>query len=146
MPYHQKRLLWSRARLHQHLYKLLERPTTTLEFKAFRNGYAGEVTFAYEFPPSKIIIMVDGNTSDTIRHVLHELLHVVFSELSLGKLDDTLEEVLIVAFDHYIHDYVQASKPRRLKWEALIAQKLKESEALLADVPLEEQVARKDRG
>jgi len=90
--------------------------------------------------------MVDGNTSDTLRHVLHELLHVVFSELVLGKLDDTLEEVLIVAFDHYLHDYVQASKPRRLKWEALIAQKLKESESLLDDVPLEEQVVRKDRG
>jgi hypothetical protein len=102
------------------------------------------VDFDDNFPPGYVKIVVDANNQPIIRYVIHELIHVVLSELVLGKFDETLEELLTVALDGYIYAWVAKSKSRTTRWTTLIGKKLAESEALhLMDIPLEEQVDRK---
>lgn len=62
-----------------------------------------------------------------MHYVVHELLHIVFYERLLGSVDETLEEVIIVSLDQFMFDYIQASKNRLSKWQALIERKLRES-------------------
>lgn len=91
-------------------------------------------------------IEVDGNNQPLTRFVLHELLHVTFSELILGKFDRTLEEVMILAYEEYMWNFIQASKTRRAKWEALIERKLAEFRATQPDIPLVELADRTGEG
>lgn len=86
------------------------------------------------WPPYNIDIKVDGNNQPIVRYVIHELLHVIFSPLITGTVDETLEEVFILALDGYMYDYVKLSKSRLAKWDALIEQKLGSE----PDRPLEE--------
>lgn len=101
------------------------------------------VEFDDKFPPAYIKIDVDANNQPVIRFVIHELLHVVLSELVIGKFDETLEEVLIVSLDGYIYEWVAKSKSRTAKWTTLIEKKLAEADALLETVSHEELVDRK---
>lgn len=103
---------------------------------------AAEVEFDDHFPPSWIKIRVDGNNQPVLQFVIHELLHVVLSELVLGKFDDTLEEVLIVALDAYMYSYVTSSKARTRKWNALLDEKFAAAHAAQPDRPLDEVVER----
>lgn len=134
---------WSRVSLNQHLLKLLERPTTTIRTRPIRGSYAALVEFDDKFPPAYIKIDVDANNQPVIRYVIHELLHVVLSELVIGKFDESLEEVLIVALDSHIYDWVAKSKSRVARWTTLIDKKLAEADAQKDTVPHEELVDRK---
>lgn len=130
MPNHYKpHKPWNRVSLHRQLLALLERPTTTLEFKTQLNGYAAHCIFDDKFPPYKITIIVDANDYDRVVHnVEHELIHVILSELVVGKFDGTLEEVVIMALSEYMYEYIKADKKRLAKWDKLIKKKLKEGE------------------
>jgi len=70
---------------------------------------------------------VDANNTPVVHYVIHELLHVILSELVLGKFDDSLEEVMIVALDTHIFEFVSKSKSRLAKWNTLIERKLAET-------------------
>lgn len=120
---------WTRASLHQHLLDLLGRSTTTLKFGTKLNGYGADCIYDDKFPPAYIRITVDANNNDTIASVIHELIHVALSELTIGKFDLTLEEVLILALETYIWNYVKDNKTRRARWEKLIQKKLAENPA-----------------
>ena len=135
---------WNRVSLHRHLLNLLSRPSTTLRTRQIRGSIAARVDFDDIFPPAYVHIDVDANNTPIIRFVIHELLHVVLSELVIGKFDETLEEVLIVALDGYIYEWVAKSKSRSARWTALIEKKLTENDADLEPVPLEEQVDRRE--
>lgn len=76
------------------------------------------------FPPTNIRIKVDANAGQHVSSVVHELLHVVFYETFLGRIGATLEEVCIVALEHYISDYIKKSPARLAKWTHLIESKL----------------------
>ncbi len=134
----------SRASLHKHLLKLLERPTTKLDYATIREpGIAARVEYDPDFfPPYDVTIEVDANNGDLVKYVIHELLHVVFSPLFAGLFDDTLDEVCVVALDVYMFQYVSKSKVRLAKWTKLIEKKLAASIADEKLVPLEELVDR----
>lgn len=106
---------------------LLDRPTTTLKFAPKRNGIAADCVFDDKWPPLYVNITVDANNNDTIRCVIHELIHVVISELVIGAFDATLEEVLVLAFETYIWNFVSSSKVRMQRWQKLIDKKLAEN-------------------
>jgi len=127
---------WSRVSLHRHLLSLLDRPTTSLKFGTKRNGIAGYVDFDDKFPPAYVRITVDANNTPVAQYVVHELIHVVISELVLGKFDSTLEEIVVLSLDRYIWNFISTNKSRLAKWEKLIAKKLAEHPE--PDVALEE--------
>lgn len=120
---------WTRVSLHRHLLSLLDRPTTSLRLGAKRNGTAASCDFDDKFPPAYVKIVVDANNNDTVRFVIHELIHVVISELVIGKFDSTLEEVLVLSLETFIWSFVSTSRPRLARWEKLIAKKLAENPA-----------------
>jgi len=74
-------------------------------------------------------IVVDANNNDTVRFVIHELVHVTISELVIGKFDSTLEEVLVLSLETFLWSFISSSKSRLTKWEKLIAKKLAENPA-----------------
>ena len=133
----------TKASLHRHLLKLLERPTTKLEYRTIREeGIAARVEYDPDhFPPYDVTIEIDANNGDMVHYVIHELLHVVFSPFFAGLFDDTLDEVCVVALDQYMFQYVFRSKARFSKWTKLIEKKLAESKDD-KPVPLEELVDR----
>jgi hypothetical protein len=134
---------WSRPKLHRQLLSLLDRPTTTLTARTKVNGSAATVDFDDNFPPRYVKVEIDLNNHEAvIPFVIHELVHVVLSELVLGKFDETLEEVMVVAISSFVAEWVIASPSRRTKWQKVIDRKLTETAAKLEPVPLEEQVAR----
>lgn len=118
---------WSTQSLHRHLLNLLDRPTTQLHARALRGDVAANVDFDDYFPPAYVKINVDLNNPDRVQYVIHELKHVVLSELVWGKFDETLEEVITVALDTHMYEYVKRSKARLARWEKLIEQKLAET-------------------
>ena len=125
MPSFKPRKPWSKVSLHRHLLNLLARPTTSLKFQAKRDGCVADVIVDDNFPPAYVKITVDANNNVNVaRYVMHELLHVVMSELVLGKFDFTLEEVIILGFETYMWEFISSSKPRLRKWEKIIAAKL----------------------
>ena len=111
---------------------------------AIRGETAARVDYDDNFPPAFVNIDVDLNNTPIIQFVIHELLHVVLSEMVIGKFDETLEEVVIVAMHEYLHQYVAKSKTRTARWTALIEKKLAEYEATLEPVPHEERVDRSE--
>lgn len=94
-----------------------------------REGWMGNVDFSDKFPPAKIEIDLDLNALEPIGIVIHELIHVVMSELVLGKFDESLEEVIVLGLDKYIYDWVKASPARKRKWQTLLDKKLAETAA-----------------
>lgn len=83
---------------------------------------------------------MDANNQPITQYVIHELLHVVFHEMTIG-LDETMEEVIIVSLDHDLYEYVKKSKHRTQQWHKLIERKLDESNTGLP-TPHEELVDR----
>jgi hypothetical protein len=77
-----------------------------------------------------------------MRFVMHELIHVVISEIVVGKFDLTLEEAFLLGLENYLWDHVSKSKRAKARWQALIDKKLAESIAQEPDAPLAEQVER----
>ena len=130
----------TRVTLHRHLLRLLERPTTSLELGTVTGKYAGHVILDDDWPPSKVAIRIDANNQPLVQYVIHELLHVVFDPTVTPACDETLEEVIIVALDTYMYEYVKGSKARLAKWNALIERKLAATEK--PAVSLEELVDR----
>lgn len=84
---------------------------------------------------------MDANNTPVLQYVIHELVHVTISELVIGKFDDTLEEVVVVALEGHIFNFISKSKARLAKWNVLIERKLGESDRPLK--PIEEIVERK---
>ena len=103
-----------------------------------RSDTAASCDFDDFYPPRWIKIEVDANSGDIERSVLHELLHVVLSELVWGKFDPTTEEVIILAFEEYLWDFIPKSPARKAKWTKIINRKIAESEALLPNRSLAE--------
>jgi predicted metal-dependent peptidase len=101
------------------------------------------VIYDDNWPPLNISIILDGNTTAWVASIVHELLHVVFDgPCIVGRLDETLEEVWIVAMETYMIQYINKRKTWKAKWDALVERKVQESEAEKPDRPLEELVAR----
>jgi hypothetical protein len=118
---------WSRPRLHQHLYDLLNRPTTTVTARTKLRGFMADVVFDTRWPPQNVKIEIDMNNAEPIHTIIHELLHVVLSETVCGKFDSSLEEVVILSLDEYIYNWVKASPKRLAKWQKLLEAKLAET-------------------
>lgn len=77
-------------------------------------------------PPTNINMRVDAN-QDPGKHVsvvIHELLHIIFSTMFIGFVADEVEEVMVLALEADMYDYVKRSKSRTAKWHSLIEQKL----------------------
>jgi len=127
----------SRVRLHRALLELLAHPEVFLELAPMRDG--GRAHWDDITPPTNIRIKVDANAGEQVRFVIHELLHIILHPMFIGHVDNTLEEVCVVALDTYFGDYVMKSPKRLAKWTALIAAKLDEH---MVPVPLAEQVER----
>jgi hypothetical protein len=84
------------------------------------------------WPPYDITIELDANNDALPQMVVHELLHVIFSPFIEGLVDETLEEVVIVALDVDMWKYISESPQRKRKWEAVVAKKMA---AAFADAP-----------
>lgn len=104
---------------------------------------AGTVLWDDIFPPTNIRIKIDANDGEHVKKVVHELLHVMLYDLWVGRLDATLDEVLIDAMTTDMYLYVNKSKTRLALWLDLIDEKLKED---TVPVPYEERMARKKDG
>jgi hypothetical protein len=114
-----------------------------LGYGTLRNGVAANVEYDPDYwPPYDVTVTVDANNGNLVQYVIHELLHVVFGPLIAGSMDETLEEVVIVALEAYMIEYVKKSKTRYAKWSSLIEKKLAESLADAPAIPLEELVDR----
>ena len=116
------------------MFSLLSRPTTTLLLGTCKGETAAHVAFDDNFPPAYVHIKVDANNTPMVQFVIHELIHVILSELVLGKFDETLEEVIVVSLDSYMWAFVSNSKPRLAKWNALIEKKLAEEPVKLKSI------------
>lgn len=114
----------------------------TLRQTAMR-AQAGHSDWDDVYPPSNIKIRVDANGGDPVEITIHELIHVVFHPMTLGHVDDTLDEVIVDAMTHYIFAYVQKSPARLKQWTVLIKKKLKESDDSVP-LPYDEFVKRTD--
>jgi len=100
---------------------------------------AGRADWDEILPPTKIEIIIDANNVDHIGFVLHELLHIVMSRIVFGTLDDTLEEIAMVAWHEDMYRYIKKDPRRLLAWNDLINEKLSSTKV---DVPLEVRVQR----
>lgn len=80
-------------------------------------------------------IEVDANNQNVSQFVMHELTHVIISELILGKFDPTLEEAFLLGLETFMWDFISKSPARVAKWDKLIQKKLAENPQL-PDVPL----------
>lgn len=106
---------------------------------------AGHSEWDDVFPPSNIKIKFDANDErDPVELTIHELIHVVVHPMTLGHVDETLDEVIVHAFTQYVYAYVQKSPARLKTWTSLIKKKLSESDDS-TPVPYEEFVKRPDR-
>lgn len=76
------------------------------------------------FPPLSVQVKVDANNHPDIKFVLHELLHVVFADILRARVDDSVEEVVIVALTEDLYSFVKSSPTRHLAWQGLIEHKL----------------------
>jgi len=121
----------TRARLHRALLDLLMHKEVHLTYTPLK--YGGHCEWDEVFPPTNIRIRVDANSGDDIKFVIHELLHVIFHPIFVGRVDDTLEEVCIIALDTYMHEYVDKSPERLTHWRRLVTKKLEEG---MVDVPI----------
>lgn len=121
---------------------MLDRPTTTVTLKSKRNGVAADNVYDDHFPPAYVRIEVDANTAMTERFVMHELVHVTLSELILGKFDGTLEEVIILAFENFMWNFIESDPKRLMRWRRLVAKKIAETSPVI-DVPIEKLVDRR---
>ena len=90
---------------------------------------AGQVVFDELGPPTNIQIHVDANDDPTnhISTVVHELLHVILFTMFIGFVDDTIEEIMIVALEAELYKYIKRSKSRLTLWNDLISRKLVEA-------------------
>lgn len=129
----------TRPKLHACLLELLKRPEVHLTAQTLKGDFAGDVSWEELHPPTDIYIRVNANAGDAVQFVIHELLHVVMFPMIVGRLDDTLEEVLIVAYELYMFEYVKKSPKRLSVWNSIIQQKMNEGKT---DIPLEKQVDR----
>jgi len=128
----------TKVRLHRALLDLLAHPEVHLTYTPLKLG--GKTVWDDVMPPTNIRIKVDANGGDDLAVVIHELLHIIFYPLFVGRTDSTLEEVCIVGLEQYMFTYVTKSHERTARWRKLIKKKLDEH---LVDVPLEEQVDRR---
>lgn len=105
---------------------------------------AGHSEWDEVYPPSNIKIKFDANDErDPVELTIHELTHVVFHPMTLGHVDETLDEVIVDAMTHYVFAYVQKSPARLKQWTNLIKKKLKESDDSVP-IPYDEFVKRPD--
>ena len=108
-----------------------------MQYGVLKEPTAATVKYEPDYwPPYKVDIIVDANAGETTHYVIHELLHVMFSPFFAGIVDETLDEVLILALDGYMYEYVKQSKARLAKWSSLIEKKLAESKKDETPVPL----------
>lgn len=91
------------------------------------------------FPPTNIRIAIDANAGDPVKLALHELLHLVLYDMHVGRLDETLEEVMIIAYENYIYAYIEASPKRKAEWVRVITKRIDDTTEHLS---YEEQVKR----
>lgn len=110
------------ARLERRLRNLLSSPKAQLSIRPLANASAS-VTWEGQ-PPDQIKITVDPDREGRIRCVAHELLHVVFSDDLRTLVDDDLDELIILALENAIVDYIKDSKPRLAAWRRAIEAKL----------------------
>lgn len=105
---------------------------------------AGHSEWDDVFPPSNIKIKFDANDErDPVELTVHELIHVVVHPMTLGHVDETLDEVIVDALTRYVYSYVQKNPARMKVWTTLIKRKLKESDDKV-EIPYDEFVKRKD--
>lgn len=67
---------------------------------------------------------MDPDREGRIRCVVHELLHVEFSDKFNALVDDSLDEVLILALEVPVVDYIKDSHRRLAAWRSAIEAKL----------------------
>jgi hypothetical protein len=113
----------NRTRLHRALLDLLQHPEVKLEFATVKGDGAGYCEWDDVMPPTNIRIVVDANTGDDLRFVLHELLHVILFPLFVGRTDSTLEEVAIMAYDTYMWEYISKDAEREKRWRTVMRKK-----------------------
>lgn len=120
----------TRPKLHRVLLDLLRHDEVRLRYKAMRKN-EGFVDWDDIMPPTNITIDVDANTNPTahLSAVVHELLHVAFYPMLVGRMSDEFSEVGILAYERDMYAYIQRSPSRVAKWTAAIEAKLKAKEA-----------------
>lgn len=128
----------NRVKLHKALLELLRHPEVHLTYSPLvKDGARGE--WDDIFPPTNIRIKVDANDGEHVKKVVHELLHVVLYGVTLGRLDNTLDEVVVDAMTSYIMLHINKSKTRLATWLDLIDDKIKEG---TEPIPYEERMIR----
>lgn len=105
--------------------------------------YGATVNFDVSGTLEYIEIKADKNVEDHVENIVHELVHVALSEMFQWRVDETLEEVMVLALASYMYNYVKASKIRRHRWVTIIERKFAESDTR-PEKPLSELVERND--
>jgi hypothetical protein len=62
--------------------------------------------------------------------------------MTLGHVDETLDEVIVIAMTTYLYSYVNKTPSRIKEWNRIVKRKLKESEEGLVSLTFEERVQR----
>lgn len=122
------------TKLHRVLLELLGHPEVKLVYRAMR-AQQGLSNWFWIHPPTSILIECDANQQtgvvDHIATVVHELLHVVVVPIWIGRFDDDLDEVLVLALDAAVTAYIRKSPKRTHTWTELINRKLMEGDGCL---------------
>ena len=121
---------------------LLSRSIVTVKLGNKRNGEGAHCDFDDWYPPRWIRITIDANNNENVKFVMHELIHVMISELILGCFDETLKEAFLLGLENWMWDFISKSPQRLAKWEKALAVKIAESEALKPEATLADMVIR----
>ena len=117
-----RKVRWTRLSLKRRLKNLLRRPQVKL-LQSTLHECAARADWTGDGPA--VEIRVDTTQTGMIQAVIHELLHYHFRETFGALLDESLEEVLILALEKYLwDDDIQRSTTQVRNWRRLINQKL----------------------
>lgn len=119
----------TRKKLHAALIELLEHPEVRLRYSTM-TAQQGHSLWDDITPPTNIVLRVDANRAplDHLSTVIHELAHVVLRTMFVGFVADDLEEVMVLAIERDLYDYVKRSRQRLERWNEAIKSKLPEGE------------------
>ncbi len=113
------------------LRKILVRPDTSVVIRRLTGKYAHSRFFIWNEEPREIKdirIFIDPRQDSHVTLIIHELLHIYLAQYFMidQKLNDRLEEDVVLALEARLFDYLRDPKNVKLleSWDKAIKRKL----------------------
>lgn len=112
---------WTREVLLRKLKALLLQKDTQVHFVSLSDTIA-QIEWTPGKKPAALRIKVDVDKDGAIRCVIHELLHVLLQS-ELAWLDRSMEEIVVLALETDLYEYVTKSSRRLAGWRNAITKR-----------------------